>query len=374
MLYQTPPISSAENTARVMAKNLQENATISNESCDTCSESVSDDWASESSPDRLSAPETPTKDPIICDDSKYTPFPSLPSSVDGPVLDQVTRCALAWDQCYLQWQIGSTPSNLVHAAWALVATQMTCSDKVSFGITNGETSRSSTRSLRVDCAAGQGIPEYLQAVRARAASHQALMKSLKDRRKNGPKPSTLFSVQISGNLQNHEDTFSECESDATDSSDLHNVEKHALIIQLRFQGVRLQAEALFDGNFIEPWLIPRLLKRLASYIQQLRLLGADLSKNLANIDMMSLDDREQVWQWSGTLPAAAECCIHDMFQDQALAEPCAPAVDAWDVQLTYGELDQLTGRLAGHLIGLGITAGVMVLYASKSSCGCQGPC
>lgn len=368
MLYQTPPISNAENAARVMAKKLQEDATISNESCDTCSESVSDDWASESNPDRLSAPETPTKDPIICDDdSEYMPFPSLPSSVDRPVLDQVTRCELAWDQCYLQWQIGPTASILVHAAWALVATQMTCSDKVCFGITDGETSKSSTWSLRVDCAAGQGIPEYLQAVRARAASQQALLKSPEDRRKNSPKARTLISVQTSVNLQNHDDPFSECESDTTDSSDVHDLEEYALIIQLRLQGVRLQAEAMFDRKFIEPWLVPRLLKRLESCIQQLQLLGADPSKGLADIDMMSLDDLVQVWEWNGTLPAAAERCIHDIFQDQALAQPCAPAVDAWDGQLTYGELDQLSERLAGRLIGLGIKPDVMVPLCFEKS-------
>ncbi|KAL8975411.1 MAG: hypothetical protein Q9197_000350 [Variospora fuerteventurae] len=348
MLYQTHPISNAEDTARVMAEKLQEDATISNESCDTCSESVSDDWTSESSPDNLSAPETPTKDPIICDDhSEYMPFPSLPSSADRPVLDQVTRCELAWDQCYLQWQIGPTATILVHAAWALVATQMTCSNKVSFDITDGETSNSPTWSLRVDCAAGQGVPDYLQAIRARAASQQAVTKSPEDRRKNGPKSRTLISFRTSVNLQHHE--------------------QYALIIQLRVQGLRLQAEAMFDSRFIEPWLVPRLLKRLESYIQQLQLLGADPSKDLADVDMMSLDDLEQVWECNGTLPAAAERCVHDMFQDQALAQPCAPAVDAWDGQLTYGELDHLSERLAGRLIGLGIKPDVMVPLCFEKS-------
>lgn len=233
MLYQTHPISNTEDTARVMAKKLQEDATISDESCDTYSESVSDDWASESSPDHLSAPETPMKDPIICDDHReYMPFLSLPSSVDRPVLDQVTRYELAWDQCYLQWQIEPTVTILVHAAWALVAIQMTCSDKASFDITDDETSNSSTWSLRVDCAAGQGVPAYLQAVRACAASQQAVTKSPGDRRKNGPKSRTLISVRTSVNLQHHE--------------------KYALIIQLRLQGVRLQAEAMFDSRCIEP--------------------------------------------------------------------------------------------------------------------------
>ncbi|KAL8986978.1 MAG: hypothetical protein Q9177_003774 [Variospora cf. flavescens] len=257
MLYQTHPISNAEDTARVMAEKLQEDATI--------------------------------------------------------ILDQVTRYELAWDQCYLQWQIEPTANILVHAAWALVATQMICSDKVSFDITDDETSNSSTWSLRVDCAAGQGVPDYLRAVRACAASQQAITKSPGDRRKNGPKSRTLISVRTSVNLPHHE--------------------KYALIIQLRLQG----------------------------------LLGTDRSKDLADVDTMSLDDLEQVREWNGTLPAAVERGVHDMFQDQALAQLCAPAVDAWDGQLTNGELDHLSERLAGRLIGLGIKPNVMVPLCFEKS-------
>lgn len=67
--------------------------------------------------------------------------------------------------------------------------------------------------------------------------------------------------------------------------------------------------------------MPRLLKRPESYIQQLQLLGADPSKDLPDVDTMSLEDLEQVWEWNGTLPAAVERGVHDMFQDQGLAQP-----------------------------------------------------
>lgn len=368
MLYQTHPAFSAENTTSVVAKELQEYATINNEFCDNCSESVSDDWASESSLDRPSTPETPPKDSVLCDDdSEYMPFPSLPSSVDRPVLDQVMRCELAWNQCHLhfQRQIGSTFSTLVHAAWALVATRMTCSDKVGFGVTNDQTAVSSTWSLRVDCAAGQSVLEYLQAVRAHAASQKVLTTSPEDRKKIGSKLRTLISIQTSVELQHHGEIHSECERDITDSNDLHNLEGYALILKLRPQGARLQAEAMFDGRSIEPWLMIRLLKRVESCMQQLH--GADPSKRLADIEFMSPDDLETIWKWNGTLPAAVERCMHHIFQDQALSQPWAPAVDAWDGQLTYAELDQLSERLASRLVDLGVKPDVMIPLCFEKS-------
>ncbi|KAG9191728.1 ATP-binding cassette, subfamily B (MDR/TAP), member 1 [Alternaria panax] len=63
---------------------------------------------------------------------------------------------------------------------------------------------------------------------------------------------------------------------------------------------------------------------------------------------------EKIWSWNSTVPEAIEKCVHDLFAEQAKARPDAPAVCAWDGELTYGELDALSSKLAGHLIQLGV--------------------
>ncbi|KAH6618447.1 hypothetical protein C7974DRAFT_415823 [Boeremia exigua] len=63
---------------------------------------------------------------------------------------------------------------------------------------------------------------------------------------------------------------------------------------------------------------------------------------------------EGIWSWNSTVPEAIEKCVHDLFAEQAKARPDAPAVCAWDGELTYGELDALSDKLAGHLIRLGV--------------------
>ena len=48
-------------------------------------------------------------------------------------------------------------------------------------------------------------------------------------------------------------------------------------------------------------------------------------------------------------------CLHEMFRRQALRTPDAVAVVDGDDSITYGELDNLTDRLAGYLQANGVT-------------------
>ncbi|KAI0569885.1 HC-toxin synthetase [Pyrenophora tritici-repentis] len=63
---------------------------------------------------------------------------------------------------------------------------------------------------------------------------------------------------------------------------------------------------------------------------------------------------EEIWSWNSTVPKAIERCVQGLFVDQAKARPDAPAVCAWDGELTYRELDALSTKLADHLIQLGV--------------------
>lgn len=56
-------------------------------------------------------------------------------------------------------------------------------------------------------------------------------------------------------------------------------------------------------------------------------------------------------QWKASI--SIEGCIHHAFEARAREDPQAPAIDAWDGNLRYGELDVLASTLANHLIKLG---------------------
>ncbi|KAF7449952.1 EntF, Non-ribosomal peptide synthetase modules protein [Pyrenophora tritici-repentis] len=50
-----------------------------------------------------------------------------------------------------------------------------------------------------------------------------------------------------------------------------------------------------------------------------------------------------------------------------MARPTAPAICAWDGEMTYGELDALSSRIAGHLVELGVKPEVIVPLCFEKS-------
>jgi amino acid adenylation domain-containing protein len=63
---------------------------------------------------------------------------------------------------------------------------------------------------------------------------------------------------------------------------------------------------------------------------------------------------QEIWKWNCKVPPTVDRCIHDLFAEQAEAQPLALAICAWDGKLTYRELDELSTKLAGHLVELGV--------------------
>ncbi|KAL2826394.1 hypothetical protein BDW59DRAFT_160920 [Aspergillus cavernicola] len=61
-------------------------------------------------------------------------------------------------------------------------------------------------------------------------------------------------------------------------------------------------------------------------------------------------DLSAIWGWNATVPTAVQRCVHDIIAERAWQHPNAPAVAAWDGELDYQQLDQLSSRLAHYLV------------------------
>ncbi|KAF7185257.1 Nonribosomal peptide synthetase imqB [Pseudocercospora fuligena] len=79
------------------------------------------------------------------------------------------------------------------------------------------------------------------------------------------------------------------------------------------------------------------------------------------------DDLEKIWTWNASRPRAVDGCVHDLVAALAQERPDALAIDAWDGQSTYSQLDAVTGRLA-HILSLhGVIEGsIVAIYLNKS--------
>lgn len=71
---------------------------------------------------------------------------------------------------------------------------------------------------------------------------------------------------------------------------------------------------------------------------------------VADIDLLSKQDAERIFEWNSHAPFAIEGCLHHLIDQSISKNPDSMALLSWDGSLTYSELDQLSSRLAHHLI------------------------
>lgn len=82
---------------------------------------------------------------------------------------------------------------------------------------------------------------------------------------------------------------------------------------------------------------------------------------------VSKHDLNQLWTWNEQVPPLITRCMHDIFVEQAQAHPDDVAVQSWDGQLTYSELETLSSRLAHHLISKGVEIGTRIPLCFEKS-------
>ncbi|KAF4440789.1 non-ribosomal peptide synthetase [Fusarium austroafricanum] len=90
-------------------------------------------------------------------------------------------------------------------------------------------------------------------------------------------------------------------------------------------------------------------------------------KPIGQLDHLGPWHRQQLCQWNGCSPQAIERCIHDLFQEQSVRRPNAPAIASWDMNFTYAELDHISTKLAHYLSSIGVGVEDFVLICCDKS-------
>ena len=88
------------------------------------------------------------------------------------------------------------------------------------------------------------------------------------------------------------------------------------------------------------------------------------------VSLLSSQDRDTIFRWNnnGVAPTKIEQLIHEVVAKRAREQPHAPAVAAWDMNLTYKELEAKAIPLSHHLKKLGVRPETIVpLLFDKSA-------
>lgn len=264
-----------------------------------------------------------------------SPYPTLPPFVDRPDAEKETEYQFPR---LLELFGDISISTLVRAAWALITSSMTDSDDVVFGATTAE--GDATVPVRMKLNGNQKALEYLKEAQRQADEMIPYMLVGLD--------------QIAGASTDCQKacTFQTVLLLSQDESLLKQFSKYGLTIQIQISGDQINTKALFDARVIEPLLAFKLLRRLEFVMQQLNSAAPEMTLN--EVQTLPPQELDQIIEWNSGVPPVVERCIHDIVQERVQADPEAQAVCAWDGELTYWELNDLSSCLASHLVNLGV--------------------
>lgn len=298
------------------------------------------------------------------DDCQCAPFPSLPPHIEQPTADKIIEHSFKQPQSN---RLGITPPIMIRAAWALLVGRMASADDVVFGVTlSGRNAplagiemmagpTFATVPVRVKWKSSDRAEEYLKAVQQQATGMIAYEQiGLHKLAELSPEARQACMFQTLLVVQPPDES---CTSDVlgrwrNDIGRGKRFDSYGLMLVVQLSADKVSVSASFDSRMIEPWLVDKLLRRLGHVVSQLDRANPELL--LSEVETVMPEDLEQIWHWNHTVPAAAEQCVHKLFEQRAQAQPKASAVCAWDGEWTYGELDEASTRLAYHLISLGV--------------------
>jgi amino acid adenylation domain-containing protein len=309
--------------------------------------------------------------------SELRQFPVLPSPTYEPQANEDLDYPISLD-----WpRTGMTPSTIIRSAWAVLTAQYTSSSNVIFGVTvsgrqadmrgveNCVAPTISTVPIAVSIDWDETIEAFLKRLQHQTIEitpyEQYGLQNIQ--RTHGELDSGLFQTllvvqPVAEGKSLHEDsslfkarTFSS--NIDTRGTDPFNTHALMLICELTKTGLHIQMS--FDRNIIERKQIHRIACQFETIIQQLCMNNTTTTK-LDAVQTASGIDLDLFWTQNAELPEVPNKCVHDLITLAAEKQPNEVAIDAWDGQFSYQQVDQLSTVLCQNLIALGLTKGSIV--------------
>jgi amino acid adenylation domain-containing protein len=288
-------------------------------------------------------------------------FPKIESGY-VPLATHIVTQKIAIDQAGKDFSLAHVPS-FIEAAWALTASTYTSSESVAFGLVlSGRTSASTAAettlgptiavipvqiNLKNDVTV-ESILKDSAAARRQLQTHPALQFGLTRIRAVSEAARIASGFQTLVNIRPRWYDPKEASEVTFDYMD----EPHgafALALSCDLEDTGISVRAVFDPAVLCEQQARKVLHQFEHYLQSL--IGVPRQTKLSQIPRLNTHDFSEIVRMNSGVPqrATVNKCIHDLFNAKAQEHPNAIAVDAHDGSATYGELDEMSDRLAQEL-------------------------
>ncbi|KAK3685288.1 hypothetical protein B0T22DRAFT_465275 [Podospora appendiculata] len=276
-----------------------------------------------------------------------------------------------------------TTNNLLRAAWALTLAAHSNSQDVVFGVTvsgrnvpmrniervAGPTFASLPVHLTIEDSADLGT--FLQRVQKLSIDtipHQNF--GLRKIRELGPHGSNMCAFQTLLVIQTTNEEYHDEEGSilqVTQVPDLDEVfSSYPITLECFMHPDKIEINCHHDASIISTPMAETVVTHFRHAFE--RLVSQHSDDQLVGSVMSAFTEDEQVIrEWNSTAPAPVNTCLHTMVERQTVARPDSQAIHAWDLSLTYAELQHAVDILAEHLINTGVRTGDLVPICFEKS-------
>ncbi|OKL62742.1 hypothetical protein UA08_01138 [Talaromyces atroroseus] len=305
-------------------------------------------------------------------------FPALPSPNYVPEADTEINHQINLP-CHFNSEY--TMSNVIRLAWGLVVSQYTNSDDVVFGVTTSGRAAMvpgiermtgptiATVPLRLRLQSNNSLENLLSAVQAQATRMiQFEQMGLQNIQKCSPEAHVACQFQshlvvqpalapVTGRL-----TILEQGSAVFGGFSNYTL---VLVCTLSADGLGISIKATVDSNVLQREQARHFIELLDHFIIQI---VTNPYRSINSLPFISSLDIAKLQKWNSILPASQDECVHKAIQRQFINRPNAPAVFAWDGELTYADLVSRSSVLAFKLTRRGIGPESFVPLLFEKSC------
>ncbi|KAM3515511.1 hypothetical protein MY11210_000884 [Beauveria gryllotalpidicola] len=312
------------------------------------------------------------------------PFPTLPSPSYQPDPAQSIRCNIS----VKPFKHSITLASILRAAWAatvsshtggtvLLAMPLSGRNAPVNGILDMMAPTVTTVPVRIQVDEKQAVQDYLTAVQQQAVNmvpfeHSGLqhIRSMVGRDIN---PQHLFAIQsISAR---DKATFDGLLGMKQITLPMDGFDNYALIVECftdSQEGAPVEILARFDDKVLCRTQVEHLLNRFRHLFEQLSQISTETdeksaTKPMSCIEYISPEEVAQLAILNREITGDTPCLVHELVLHHSFTTPQRTAVCAWDGELSFRQLDQLSEALASHLNELGVTVESPVLFCCDKS-------
>ncbi|KAL7934147.1 hypothetical protein V8C35DRAFT_327127 [Trichoderma chlorosporum] len=269
-------------------------------------------------------------------------------------------------------QSSLTTATILRAAWALLLARYCDSDDVCFGTTLSGRQAAvpglneipgpmiATVPIRIKIDRGMTVSTFLKKIQAQAAEmvahEQYGLQNISKLGQNAEEAcdfSNLIVIQPNSHLMSIADTASDAilqqspTEKALSEEAMRNYFNYPLVLQPRIGEDSIELDLTYYVDAITEGQLEALCLHYEHIIQQL-LASNDLP--LSALSVSGSWDLEQSLKANNETTEIVDLCLHQLIERQAKSCPNSSAVQAWDLELTYLQLDCAANRLAHYLV------------------------